>query len=172
MGSYLSWICATKNIFHAILYSYLSAIWGSPRNLVVVGWAEEEGLLLITVWGALGWHIGIVYDRLDITLVPLMMCRVLVWSRPLPLQIWSLVGGSGPKFLWGRFLEQVRSMSCRWPQNASIVGEAKVCICVAARIQLVVPGSVYTSNNRVIELNYVWFHCSKYSYFLQGFWIV
>ena len=85
MVSYLSCICDTHHPCCMIIYSRLTARRRCPRNLVMVEWVEEEGLIVIPVVevsGALWWHIVVVLNMLVIPPVPLRMCRVVVWSRP------------------------------------------------------------------------------------------
>ena len=72
---------------------------------------------VVEVSGLIGFLIGIVSNRLDLPPVPMMMCRMVVWSIPHPLKVMRLVGGSEPVFLGGKVLERGLSMRYRCPQR-------------------------------------------------------
>ena len=111
------------NLSHAPLlcdtFYHLTDRWGRLRCLVVVGWKEEgvlRGSQFFVVWGALGCHIGVGSNRLDLPLVPLKMFRVVVWSILCLSQVQILVGSIRLVFLGVSVMGQGWSMRCRFPQ--------------------------------------------------------
>ena len=82
--------------------------------------------------------------------MPLRMCRVVLWIIPFMLQVMSFVDGSIPMLLGGSFMEQDLIISCRCPKNTFIIGDTKVCVCMAVLIHIVVYSSVDTPSDWVL----------------------
>ena len=171
MGGYLYWIFAPHRTCCMIIYYYISSRKGRPRHLVVVGWAEEEVLLVspvVELSGALGCRLVVGLNMLVLPPVPHRMCRVVVWSIPCLLWVHSLVGSSVPTLLWVGFWVRVGVWAVGAHEYVYISGEAKVCIFVATQIQLLVPVGLDTSSDRVVELNCVQVSWSTYKTPRQG----
>ena len=89
---------------------------------------------------------------------------MVVWIFPCPLKVWSLVGSIRPVFLGVGFCIRDRVRAVGANKKRSIVGEAQVCMFLVTQIHIIVPISLYTYSNRVVELHFVRLRQLNYRY--------